>query len=61
MSEPAAEPDELSEEEVVAPFLRVMRYVTEWANTDARREDVMSTLWTVVNRRPRPSAAGHQR
>jgi hypothetical protein len=56
MSSSSIGPDELSEEAVKDQFVRVMNYVTEWADTEARRDDVMSTLWTVMNRRPKFAA-----
>jgi hypothetical protein len=56
MSGPPVELDELTEEVGKDQFVRVMNYVTEWADTEARRDDVMSTLWTVMNRRPKFAA-----
>jgi hypothetical protein len=57
MSTPT-EPDELTEEELVVPFRQALGYVAEWADTDARRDDVMSSLWVVLNRRPKPPPTG---
>ena len=53
-------PDEVTEEELVAPFRKALDYVADWADTDVRRDDVMSSLWAVVNRRLKPPPAVEQ-
>jgi hypothetical protein len=40
--------EEVSEEELRAPFLGVLRYAGEWAQTDADRDAVMNALFDVL-------------
>jgi hypothetical protein len=42
--------DELSEEELVAPFLRVLDYAGQQAQTDQQRDVVMNALYDVFVR-----------